>query len=115
MTKNVIWFSRHELTEEQVNGLKKILKTEKVKVKVKTVNKTIQSAEEIKSEISDEVLVAVVLPVNLLSELKRILPESIIIAIPRNKRVKDESEKFKFVYDGWEIVKKCIYESEIIK
>lgn len=113
MTKNVIWFSRHELTEEQVNGLKKILKTEKVKVK--TVNKTIQSAEEIKSEISDEVLVAVVLPVNLLSELKRILPESIIIAIPRNKRIKDESGEFKFVYDGWEIVKKCIYESEIIK
>lgn len=113
MTKNVIWFSRHDLTKEQIEGLKKILKVEDVSVK--TINKTIQSAEEIKSEITDESLVAVVLPVNLLSELKRVLPENIIIAIPRNKRVKDESGEFKFVYDGWEIVKVCKYESEIIK
>lgn len=113
MTKNVIWFSRHDLTKEQIEGLKKILKVEDVSVK--TINKTVQSAEEIKSEITDESLVAVVLPVNLLSELKRVLPENIIIAIPRNKRVKDESGEFKFVYDGWEIVKVCKYESEIIK
>ena len=112
MMKNVIWFSRHDLTEEQIKGLKKVLKTENIKVK--TINKTIQSAEEIKSEIIDEVLVAVVLPVNLLSELKSILPENIIIAIPRNKRIREESGEFKFIYDGWEIVKTCIYESEII-
>ena len=111
--KNVLWFSRHELTAEQIEGLKKVLNTQSIEVK--TVNKTIQSAQEIKDEVTDEVLVAVVLPVGLLSELKAIMPD-VLIALPKNKRDRDEvAGEFKFVYDGWEIVKKCVYESEIIK
>ena len=107
-----IWFSRHDLTEKQKEGLKRILKSDKVEVKV--VNKTVQSAREIVEEITDEKLIAVVLPVGLLSELKKLVSDDIIIAVPRNKRVRENSGEFVFVYDGWEIVKICIYESEII-
>lgn len=114
MTKNVIWFSRHELNEEQIKGLKKVLKTSDISIK--TINKTITSASEIKSEITNETsLIAVVLPVALLAELKTIVPETIIVAVPRNKRIKTETGEFQFVYDGWEIVKVCKYESELIK
>ena len=113
MTKNVIWFSRHELTEEQIEGLKKVLQTNVV---IKNINKTISTAKEILNEVDENTnLVAVVLPVALLAELKAILPENVIVAVPRNKRIKSETGEFVFAYDGWEIVKVCKYESELIK
>lgn len=110
----ILWFSRHELTGDQLEGLKKVLKTDQVEVKM--VNKSIKSAQEIKDEIKDEVLVAVVLPVWLLSELKAILPEDIIIALPKNKRIKNEATgEFEFIYDGWEVVEECKYKSKVIR
>lgn len=109
--KKVLWFSRHELTQAQIDGLKKIANDE---IEVKTVNKTVSSADEIMSDAdADTSIFAVVAPVQILSDIKKLTDAT--IAVPRSKRVKTESGEFEFVHDFWEVVDKCEYEFHVVR
>ena len=113
--KKVLWFSRHELTSEQKSGLSRILKTTPDDLSVRVLDKTISSAKEIVDEIDGEELIAAVLPVRLLSELMKVLPNGSTVAVARsNKRVRADSGEWKFVYDGWDVIKRCIYEADAV-
>ena len=110
--KKVLWFSRHELTEAQLAGLKKIASDSDLTVK--TVNKTVSSAEEIVSEADqDTAIFAIVAPVQILSDLKKLTGAT--IAVPRSKRIKKENMEFEFVHDFWEVVDKCEYEFHVVR
>ena len=113
--KKVLWFSRHEITPEQKEGLARILKTTPDDLSVRVLDKTISSAQEIVAELNGENLIAAVLPVRLLSELMAIVPTGVTVAVARsNKRVRADSGEWKFVYDGWDVIRRCVYEAEIV-
>ena len=113
--KKVLWFSRHELTPEQKSGLARVLHVGENELSVRVIDKTIVRAEEIAAEIADAVLIAAVLPVRLLSELMTLLPQGVIVAVPRkSKRERGVEGEYRFVYDGWDVVKRCVYETEMV-
>ena len=107
----VIWFSRHEMTKAQREGLEKAIGFDDFEIT--QVNKTISSANEITELVSEKtVCVAAVLPVQLLSDLFDRIGSQVIIAVPRSKRVKDDSGEFQFVHDYWEVVEYCHYKAK---
>ena len=112
--KKVLWFSRHELTPEQKSGLAHVLHVPEDDLSVRVLDRTISRASEIAGALEGEDLVAAVLPVRLLSELMPLLPASVTVAVPRNRRVRDDQGEYRYVYDGWDVIKQCIYETEIV-
>lgn len=116
--KKVLWVSRHDLTSEQISGLIKILKDQFLYTKYDETVKNAEELNQILVENNYDAIVAV-LPVNLLSELKKINPE-IKIIVPRSKRKlikknNNEESKVIFEFDGFEIIKTLIYESIIVR
>ena len=114
----VLWFSRHDLTEEQLDGLRKVALQEfeeEGPVVVEKFDKTVSSAGEIADRVKDHRIVAAVLPVELLAELFSLLgPSGPVIALPRNKRERD-GEAFVFRHAGWEIVDHVEFRSHLVK
>lgn len=96
--KKVLWFSRHEMTDEQKAALGD--------VEIKQINKSINSAYELKDEINECDIIAIVAPVDLQQQfLKLAGNKPVIMAV--NDRIlipqKDGTEEkvaFKFV--KWE-------------
>lgn len=111
----VLWFSRHDLTKEQKDGLRFYFKDE---IEVKGVAKTVESAQEIVDyaiRFNCNIL-AVVLPVHLLSDLMKLAPfKAMHIVVPRSKRILNEDNTVTFAYDGWEHVEYCDYKSRTFK
>lgn len=115
--KKVLWVSRHILTQEQVEGIKKVLCDE---FEYTPYDKTVKNAEELVEQIKEtkaDALVAV-LPVGLLSEV--FAETDIKILVPRSKRklIPDPNggeSKVVFEYDGFEVIDDLVYVSHIIK
>lgn len=105
--KKVFWFSRHELTSEQIEDLRCIFG----EVAVIKVNKTINSAKEIKAEIEAADVVAVVMPLPLQIETLKIAGDRPVI-IPKSHRIQKENGEFEFVHAGWTQIKKIAIEKE---
>lgn len=118
---NVLWLSRHDMTNEQLEGLKKVAIEGGFKdseLNIKKVDMTVKSADDVIEAGEGCDIFAVVLPPNLLSDLFAKTDKKIVTA--KNKRVLVKSpdgkeSKVTFVYDGWEIVDEFIYKSHIIK
>lgn len=107
MTK-VLWCSRHKLTEDQLDGLKRVLKVDTIDVI--QYDATIKSAQDLISRLDDGfVAIAAVLPVQLLSDLKA--ATNIQVLVPVNKRVPDGNGGYQFVYGGWDLVEVCQYKA----
>ena len=108
----VLWFSRHELTAAQKEELEKV--TDLKEFDIVQVNKTISSASEIADLVDEQTIcVAAVLPVQLLSDLFDKIGYQCIIAVPRSKRIKDETTgEFQFIHDYWEVVEYCHYRAK---
>ena len=117
--KKVLWISRHNPTQDQLNGLRKI--TGGDGYLLNKIDKTFTSAKEIADEIISYKAdyVAAVLPVNLLSGLFEIVGNQCIILVPKSKRelikVEGSESKVNFVYDGFEVIDKIVYKSHIVK
>lgn len=116
-TTTVLWASRHPLTPEQIEGLKKVAGTE---ITVHAVDKTFSGANEILEEAKGAKILAVVLPPALLSDLMANKNDDQVVVMARNKRVlvkqDDGSEsKVQFVYDGWQVIDACVYQAHIVK
>lgn len=110
---NVLWLSRHDMTSEQLEGLKRVVNDE---VTVKKVDETVKSAADVLKHGEDCDVLAVVLPPHLLADLFAMTAKKIIVA--KSKRIRTATPTgtdINFVYDGWEVIDQFIYRSHIVK
>jgi hypothetical protein len=121
MTTNVMWFSRHEMTDDQKNSLVNKLG----EITVTMVNGTAPNVhvpfeaevngnpktqvKPLKEWVNDFDVVAVVAPIGLLQQIVGVTDKPVIQAL--NKRVMLEGEKMEFVFEKWERIVKV----EIVK
>jgi len=105
MTK-VMWFSRHDMTEDQLAALVSKLG----EVEVMKIDRTIQTAFELADEVDECDVIAIVAPINLQAQfLKLAKDKPVIIAQSRRELVKNEDgseSKAVFVFEGWKQLKK---------
>lgn len=99
--KNVLWFSRHQMTTEQEADLHRIYGD----FNLTQVSKMIQNAYELQKEVSENDVIGIVAPVNLQEQFLKIAAGKPVISC-RNKRVLIPDEnggetKVEFVFDGW--------------
>lgn len=107
--KKILWFSRHEMTEPQLNSLKtKLGPIEITQVSgnpqsiytpfVDDTNKTHDSLAKLTEDFD---IIAVVLPIHLQQQLLNVVNNKPII-MALNERTFDESGKVAFVFSKWE-------------
>ena len=97
MTKKVLWFSRHEMTNDQLAALGD--------VEVTQVNKSISSAYELEEEIKAADIVAIVAPINLQQQwLKLAAGKPVIMAVNDRHLIPqpDGEDKVEFHFVKWE-------------
>lgn len=99
--KKVLWFSRHQMTEEQLKDLQRIYGN----IEINQINKTIQSAYELKDEIDSHDIIAIVAPIHLQEQFLKLAKDKPVISC-RNKRVFNEEGKVQFIFDGWYQIRK---------
>ena len=99
--KNVLWFSRHPLNDDQINALKAKVGD----INVTQINRTINSAFELQDEIAANDIIAIVAPLNIQSQFLKIAGNKpVIVAETKRELVKDENggeDKVNFVFNGW--------------
>jgi len=106
--KNVLWFSRHELTETQIEDLKAVLGEDDLFINC--INQTITSAYAIKDDLERCDVACVVMPLNLQEQTLKILNGKPML-ISRNHRVQQDDGTFAFYHAGWDRVDRI----EIVK
>ena len=98
MTK-VLWFSRHEMTEDQLGALVAKLG----EVEVNHVDRTIQTAFELSEEVEKADVIAIVAPINLQAQFLELAKEKpVIIAQSKRELVKNSDgteSKVNFIFD----------------
>lgn len=104
--KQIFWVSRHEMTEEQFNALKKIYG----EFDIRQINKTIESVQELAPYLEYADVWAVVLPPTLIAELMKITNKPIIYAV--NGRELTTDGKAEFIFKGWRKYNKVVIETE---
>lgn len=96
--RKVLWFSRHEMTEEQRKALGDC--------EIMQINKTINSAYEIKNEIDACDIIAIVAPINLQQQFLQLAGEKpVIMAVNDRILVPQEDgteDKVSFQFVKWE-------------
>ena len=99
MSKKVLWFSRHEMTEEQRNALGG-------DADVMQINRSINSAYELEDEINDADIIAIVAPIHLQQQFLKIAGDKpVIMALSERILVPDENgneNKVAFQFVKWE-------------
>lgn len=78
----ILWFSRHQMSAEQLADLERIYGT----VEINQISSTINSAYDIKDAIEKNDVIAIVAPINLQAQFLQIAGERPVISC-RNKRV----------------------------
>ena len=101
--KRVLWFSRHDMTDEQFTALgpvKEVLK----------IDGTINNAWELQEDINDCDIIAIVAPINIQAQFLKIAGDKpVITAISERVLTEDEEggeSKVTFVFRKWERIKK---------
>lgn len=98
MEKKVLWFSRHEMTEEQKAALGDC--------EITQISKTINSAYELADEIAAADIIAIVAPINIQAQFLKLSGDKPVITA-KSKRLlvhqDDGSEdKVVFQFEKWE-------------
>lgn len=110
---NVLWVSRHELNQDQLAGLKKIVGDN---FKITQFDQTIKGGEDLPT--GEWNYIALVLPAALLADVSEKYPSATLL-VPRSKRILEKVEggesKVTFAYDGWEVIDQIVYKSHLIK
>ena len=112
--KKILWFSRHQMTDDQLADLRRIFG----QIEVKQESCTASSAKEVAQLGKDCDILAVVLPPSLLADLlnprlsegKPVI-RAIANRVPTGNTVKNpatgkEEQEFRFEHAGWERVLK---------
>lgn len=81
--KKVLWISRHNMTQNQLKDLARIYG----KIEIKQIDKTIENAAEIKDSIDECDIIAVVLPLEKIKDVKEYAKNKPVIQAV-SKRVK---------------------------
>ena len=102
-TKNILWFSRHEMTSEQINDLHRIYGENII---VNQINKTIKSAYELADEIEAADVIAIVAPINLQSQFLKLANGKPVISARSKRILLEDGEKVEFQFDGWYQIEK---------
>ena len=101
--KKILWFSRHNMSETQMEALG-------ANIEIVTVNKTIQSAFELKEEIDECDIIAIVAPINLQAQFLKLAGDKpVIMAVNDRVLVKDPEggeDKAEFHFVKWIRLKK---------
>jgi len=97
--KKILWFSRHEMTEEQLAALGN-------NVEIVNINKTISSAYEIADEINECDIIAIVAPINLQAQFLKIAGNKPVIMAVNDRVLIPQPEggedKVDFHFVKWE-------------
>lgn len=112
--KKILWFSRHTMTQDQFNDLKRIYGEE---IEVKQVSESASSYKDVLAAGEDCQVLAVVLPPAMLADLTnpRNNTKPVIRAIANrvptgnmvvNPATQKEEQEFRFEHAGWEQVLK---------
>lgn len=106
VASDVLWFSRHDMTEEQIDALVDIYGP----IQIHQINKTVKSANELENEIKNSDVVAVVAPIELQAEFLKVA-DGIPVISCRNKRILIQNQegtetKVEFVFNGWYEIEK---------
>ncbi len=108
----ILWISRHEMTSEQYNDLERIYG----KVKITQYDKTVTDIKEIPRNNVD--VYAVVLPVNLISDLRKNTESEIIQSVSgrifTGKTTADKESEYVFKHLYWQKIIKFDIETERI-
>ena len=98
MAKKVLWFSRHELSSEQLSDLERIYGPD---LEIKQINRTISSATELRDDIASVDVVAVVAPLPLQAEFLKLAGDDKPVIFCKNNRILVQGEKAVFKHAGW--------------
>lgn len=110
--KNVLWFSRHQMTEEQMAALGG-------DVEINQINKTISSAFELKEEIEAADIIAIVAPIGLQQQFLQLAGNRPVIMAVNDRVLVPNPEggesKVAFKFVKWErLVKIDIIKEDFI-
>lgn len=98
MAKKVLWFSRHEMTDEQRGALGDC--------EITQISKTINSAYELADEIAAADIVAIVAPINIQAQFLKLAGDKPVITAKSQRLLvhqDDGSEdKVVFQFEKWE-------------
>ena len=95
---NVLWFSRHEMSADQLTDLQRIYGDN---IAVNQINRTITSAYELADEIKESDVIGIVAPINLQSQFLKIAGDKPVISSRSKRIILEDGEKVQFVFDGW--------------
>lgn len=112
--KSVLWFSRHNMTTEQIDDLKRIFGSD---ITINHVSANAASWRDVVEAGANDDVLAVVLPPALLADLtnprnnQKPVIRAIANRVPTGKQVVNPAtgkleDEFKFVHAGWERVLK---------
>lgn len=106
MTTKVLWFSRHSLDNDQIDGLKSVYG----EIEVEQINRTIQNARELHNEIERNDVIAIVAPIQLQQEfLREAHGKPVITAVSDRVLIPQEDgseSKVQFRFNRWEQIDK---------
>lgn len=104
--KKILWVSRHFLTDEQLCDLKRIYG----EIEIETLDETITNIDRVLAYDAD--VYAVVLPVDLIAELKNKTNAEIIRPVSERVRISNENDdseetQYRFKHKAWQRIVKA--------
>lgn len=99
---NVLWFSRHEMSKDQLADLKRIFG----EIEIHQINKTIKHASELSKEIEENDVIAIVAPLPLQQEFLKAAGNKSVIFCKNKRIISEDGKKVEFKFDGWFKIKK---------
>ena len=100
--KKVLWFSRHELSQEQMDDLVRVYGP----VELSQINKTIRSAYELSCEIASHDVIAIVAPLPIQQQFLKLADDKPVIFCKNDRIVSEDGEKVTFSHAGWFQIRK---------
>lgn len=112
--KKVLWFSRHDLDQDQLTDLNRIFGD----VVVTKVSKTVNTAFELQEEIADADIIGIVAPINLQQQfLKLANGKPVIMSTSDRIIIKQDDgseDKVTFKFKNWIQLKKIEVVTEVL-
>ena len=114
--KTIVWFSRHDMTDAQADGLIRAVGegiVEKVDFTAPSAGAVLEAARDAFHGHDPDIL-CVVLPVDLLADLMAQKKPWQRVFVAKSARQRDAATgEFKFIHKHWEEITRCEYEAHV--